>query len=53
MAKNLPARCGFNPWVRRSPGMENGNPLQYSCKENSTDKEDWWATVHGVEKSST
>ena len=29
-------------------GEENGNPLQYSCLENSMDKEAWWATVHGV-----
>ena len=27
-------RCGFNPWVRRSPGEGHGNPLQYSCLEN-------------------
>ena len=26
----------------------NGNPLQYSCLENSMDREAWWATVHGV-----
>ena len=24
-------RCRFNSWVRRSPGIGNGNPLQYSC----------------------
>ena len=29
----------------------NGNPLQYSCLENSTDRGTWWATVHGVTKS--
>ena len=28
---------------------ENGNPLQYSCLENSTDRGAWWAIVHGVE----
>ena len=28
----------------------NGNPLQYSCLEDPTDREAWWATVHGVEK---
>ena len=32
-------------------GGENGNPLQYSCLENSMDKGAWWATVHGVTKS--
>ena len=37
----------------RSPGEGNGNPLQYSCLENSMDRGAWWATVHGVEKSQT
>ena len=31
----------------RSPGEGNGNPLQYSCLENSMDGGAWWATVHG------
>ena len=34
----------------RSPGEGNGDPLQYSCLENSMDGE---ATVHGVAKSQT
>ena len=29
------------PWSGRSPGEENGNPLQYSCLENSTDRGAW------------
>ena len=37
----------------RSPGVENGNPLQYSCLENSMDKGDWKATVHGIERLDT
>ena len=37
----------------RSRGEGNGYPLQYSYKENSTDREAWRATVHGVEKSWT
>ena len=37
----------------KSPGEGNGNPLQYSCLENSVDREAWWATVHGVTKSWT
>ena len=37
----------------RSPGEGNGNPLQYSCLENSVDKGAWQATVHGVAKSGT
>ena len=32
----------------RSPGEENGYPLQYSCLENPMDRGDWRATVHGV-----
>ena len=52
--KNLPARAdeGLIPWLARSPGEGNGNPLQYSCLENPTDRGAWWATVHGVEKES-
>ena len=34
-----------------SPGEGNGNPLQYSCPENSMDGGTWWATAHGVRKS--
>ena len=37
----------------RSPRDGNGNPLQYSCLENSMDRGAWWATVHGVVKSWT
>ena len=37
----------------RSPGEGNGNPLQYSCRENSINRGAWWATVHGVAKSRT
>ena len=36
-----------------SPGEGNGNPVQYSCLENSMDGETWWATVHRVAKSQT
>ena len=31
--------------LRRFPGEGNGNPLQYSCLENSMDRGAWWATV--------
>ena len=44
---------GFIPGSGRSPGEGNGNPLQYSCLENATDKGAWQATVHGVAKSGT
>ena len=45
-------------WVRSlgqgdSPGEGNGNPLQYSCWENSMDRGAWQATVHGAAKSLT
>ena len=36
----------------RSPGEGNGNPLQYSCLENTMDTEAWRATVHGGRKES-
>ena len=39
------------PESGRSPGEGNGNQLQYSCLENSTDRGAWWAIVHGVTKS--
>ena len=39
--------------LERSPGEENGNPLQYSCMENSMDRGAWQAIVHGVAKSQT
>ena len=34
-----------------SPGIGNGNMLQYSCLENSMHRVAWRATVHGVAKS--
>ena len=42
---------GSIPGSGRSLGEGNGNPLQYSCQENPTDRGAWWATVHGVAKS--
>ena len=41
------------PGLGRSSGEGNGNPLQYSCLENSMDRGTWWAAVHGVAKSWT
>ena len=46
------ADAGSIPGSERSPGEENGNPLQYSCLEKSMDREAWPATVHGVTKES-
>ena len=42
---------GLIPGFERSPGEENGNPLQYSGLENPMDRGAWQATVHGVAKS--
>ena len=39
---------GLIPGSGRSPGEENGNPLQYSHLENSMDRGAWWATVYEV-----
>ena len=44
---------GLIPGSVKSPGEGNGNPLQYSCLENSMERGDWWATFHGVTKSRT
>ena len=44
---------GLVPGSGRSPGEGNGNPVQYSCLENSMGRGDWQATVHGVTESWT
>ena len=57
MVKNLPSNAGDARDVglilrsERSLGEGNGNPLQYSCLENSMDRGAWWIIVHGVSKS--
>ena len=38
---------GSIPGLGKSPGEGNGNPLQYSCLENSTDGGAWRATGRG------
>ena len=59
MVENLPPSAGGTrdfgsiPGSGRSPGEGNGNPLQYSCLENSMDRGAWWATVHRLAKSQT
>ena len=42
---------GSVPRLGRCPGGGNGNPLQYSCLENSMDRRAWQATVHRVTQS--
>ena len=44
---------GSIPGLGRAPGEGNGNPLYYSCLENSMNRGAWRATVHGVTKSWT
>ena len=39
---------GSIPRLERYPGEGNGNPLQYSCLQNSMDRGAWWSAVHGV-----
>ena len=49
--KNLPANArdaGLIPGSGRSPGVGNGNPLQYSCLDNCQDRGAWRATVRGL-----
>ena len=59
VVKNLPTNEGdlgdssSIPGSRRSSGVGNGNPLQYSCLENPMDRGVWWATVLGVAQSRT
>ena len=56
MVKSLPAIArdagdtGLISGSGRSTGVGNGNPLQYSCLENSMDSGASWATVHGTAK---
>ena len=59
MVKNPPANggaagdAGFFPGLGRPSGVGNGNPLQYSCLENSMDRGVWWGTVHEVARRRT
>ena len=59
VVKNPPANAGYTrdvgliPGSGRSLGEGNGNPLQYSCLGNPTDREAWWAIVHGIAKNQT
>ena len=44
---------GSIPGLGRSAGERNGNPVQYSCLENSMGRRAWQVTVHGVAESDT
>ena len=44
---------GLIPGWGRSSGEGNGNPLQYSCLENSMDRRAWQATVYRVTNDQT
>ena len=41
---------GLIPGLKKSPGEENGIPLQYSYLGNPRVRGAWWATVCGVAK---
>ena len=55
MVKKLPAKAwvaedtGLILWLGRSPGVGNGNPFQYSCLKNPTDRGAWQASSMGLE----
>ena len=59
VVKNPPANAGDTRDVGsvlelgRSSGVGNGNPLQYSCLENSMDRKAWQATIYRVRKTWT
>ena len=53
VVKNLPANARDADSIsasRRYPGVGHGNPLQYSCLENSMGRGAQWATVHGAQR---
>ena len=53
MVENLPGNIGDESLISgsgRSPGVGNGNPLQYSCLGNPTGTGAWQGTVHEVAK---
>ena len=59
VVKNLLANAGDTrdvgliPGLGRSSERGHGNPLQYPCLEDSTDRGAWWAIVHRVSKNQT
>ena len=56
MVKNQPANAGdpgLIPGLGRSPGEGNGNPRQFSCLGNPTDRGTGWVPIHKNSKSWT
>ena len=56
LVKNLLVNAGIVVSITGleiSPVVGNGSPLQYSCMENSMDREAWRAVVHGATESQT
>ena len=59
VVKNPPANVadtravGSIPGSGRSPGVRNGNPIQYSCLENPMNRGAWQATVHRSQELDT
>ena len=59
VVKDPPANAGDTgdlgsiPGSGKSSGKGNGNPLQYSCLENPTDRGPWQATIHSIAKTQT
>ena len=56
MSMNPPVSAGdvgSIPGLGRSAGEGSGNPPQYSCLENPTDRGAWRATVHRVTQNWT
>ena len=51
-AEDSGASSSISGW-EGSPGVGNGNLLQYSCLENPMDRGAWWAAVHGCKESGT
>ena len=58
VVKTLPANAGYSknvgsiPGLGRSPGVGNGNPLQYPCLGNPMGRGAWRATVRGAAHTS-
>ena len=51
MQETQETQAGSIPGLKRSSGVGNSNPFQYSCLENFMDRETWQVTVHGAAKN--